>query len=38
MLIGAIDDGSIPEIQIERFSRRWVSLDVAGGRVHLRRL
>ena len=27
-LIGAIDDGSITEIQIERFSRRWMSIDV----------
>ena len=29
-LIGAIDDGSIAELQIERFSRRWMSLDVDG--------
>jgi hypothetical protein len=27
-LIGAIDDGSITEVQIERFSRRWISPDV----------
>lgn len=27
-LIGAIDDGSITELQIERFSRRWMSIDV----------
>lgn len=29
-LIGAIDDGSTTEIQIERFSRRWMSRDVDG--------
>lgn len=26
-LVGAIDDGSVTEIAIERFSRRWISLE-----------
>jgi len=29
-LMGAIDDGSITELQIERFSRRWLSIDIDG--------
>jgi hypothetical protein len=29
-LIGAIDDGSITELRIERFSRRWMSVNVDG--------